>query len=122
MSAFMLRHEMPFQSGNHQQAHQCSGEAAIVQAHTAVEFRYSGHHAEVHHRCTHTIEPAVFVSNGAEAVGITQSHHNRLGIEMLGKVAVEDWGEKLEIRLFSTLADKYFPLDRERVRIQRSSM
>ena len=96
MSAIMLCHEMPLQSGNHQQTHQTGGETTVVQAHTAVEYRQGGDHTEVHHGCNHTIEPAVLVRNGAEAVGIAQTHHDGLGMEELGKFCPEERGQELK--------------------------
>ena len=92
----MLGHKMALQTGNHQQAYQRSGETAVVQAHAAVKHRHGGHHAEVHHGRQHTVEPAVFVGDGAEAVGIAQTHHNGLGMEVLGEGGTEDGGEELE--------------------------
>ena len=92
VSALMLRHEMPLQTGNHQQANQTGSETAIVQTHATVKYRQSGHHAEVHHGSDHTVEPAVFVRNRAEAVGIAQSHDNGLGIEELCKFRPEEGG------------------------------
>ena len=96
MAAFMLCHEVPLQTGDHQQTYQCSGEAAVIQAHTAMEHRNCGDHTEVHYGSAHAVEPAVFVSDGAEAVGIAQANHNGLGMEILGEFGTKEGRKKLE--------------------------
>ena len=74
---------MTLEAGDHQQAHQGRGEAAVVQAHGTVEFRHRGDHAVVHHGRNHAIAPAVAVGDGAQAVGVAQAHDDGLGIEVL---------------------------------------
>ena len=84
-AALVLGEEVALQGGEHQQAHQRCREAAVVQAHAAVELGHGGDHAVVEHGGEEAVAPAVLVGDGAQTVGIAQTHHNGLGMKLSGK-------------------------------------
>ena len=74
----LLQLAVPLQLGKQEDAHQRRSKAAVVQAEAAVEIRHRGHQQEVQEGRNDALLPAVFVGNGAQAVGIAQAHNNGL--------------------------------------------
>ena len=58
--------------------------------------RRCGDHAVVEDRAHHAPEPAVFVRQQAQAIGIAQSHNDGLGVQIQGEIAVGIGGHQLE--------------------------
>ena len=82
---FQLRHQ--------NDADQRGGEAAVVQAVAAVEVGHGGHQQVVHHSGDEAVAPAVLVGDGAQAVGVAQTHHDGLGVDCAGKIAAKQAGD-----------------------------
>ena len=94
--SFVLGFEVVFQHGDHQKANHSRGEAAVIQAHTAMQLGNSGDHAEMQECCHRTINPAILADDGGQTVGIANAHGDGLGIEILAECAAGDGGKKLE--------------------------
>ena len=84
------------QLGHQDDADQRCGEAAVIQAVAAVQRGHGGNQQIVHNGSNKAIAPAVLIRNGAQAVGIAQTHTDRLGVDGTGEGAAGELAQPAE--------------------------